>query len=633
MSGWTWLQSNSAADVNGSSASVSYASNLASVSKLIAAVSISGSTRTASSVKDAAGNSMTQVGAVLLNGGGGGQVTLWAMDTPSGDAGTKPAITATYSGPCLSALLIQEVAGLAVGNTLAAMVDGTAGTNAGTGGSSTGSPAYASAAANEYKVSVYGDDGGPETWTVPAGLTADANSVNSDGNADVALGYGNSSGGTESASWALTGTAADWGTILVAFKLASAAPPPSRVLVTVPLLPYRVPLLVPPRVITGPAAGPVHISSADTGHGAGAAAQLHVALSGADSAHGAAGVPVIRPQAAGAADSGHGAAQGVIRVSAAATGHGAGAVSALHVTLTGADTGSGTASGSVSAGAVVLARVITAPPRPEPITWALPPLVIPVPAAAAGPASSGDGGTGRAGILPRITLQGAADSAHGSGQGVIHVSAAASGHGAGLGSPPGTHTITAADSGHGQGSGIFVVVAAAAGHGTGGAAQLHPRGADSARGTAAALNAWPSAGGRARGTAAALNAWPEAFAAGHGRAAVLPLHRAGAAAGAGAGAVQDIGIWTYLPPSWRAGGRLGWQVAARGPDGAEVVVLETARPSGAALALAARISRAREVRRITAGDSACGSGAVAVQPVAVSVWVIEAAQVSVQVEG
>ena len=74
-------------------------------------------------------------------------------------------------------ILLQEVSGLLAGNTTA-MADGTLASLGGVGSSgSTGSPSYTSTASSEFLVSVYGDDGGPLTWTKPAALTSDANSV------------------------------------------------------------------------------------------------------------------------------------------------------------------------------------------------------------------------------------------------------------------------------------------------------------------------------------------------------------------------------------------------------------------------------------------------------------------------
>ena len=223
---WGFVQSaSSAATAAATTKAVTYTTaNVSSGTKLIALTSlfINGGNTTVTSVKDGAGNSMTLIGRETFTQG---DVAMWAMDTPAGDVGTKPTITATLGLSADCSILVQEVSGLAVGNMLAAMIDGTLGAINGTGGASTGSPTYVSSAANEYMLAAYGDTGGPETWTKPAALTADPNGINSNSNDDVALAYGNSTNGTEVGSWALTGTSTTWGALLVAFKLAGAAPP------------------------------------------------------------------------------------------------------------------------------------------------------------------------------------------------------------------------------------------------------------------------------------------------------------------------------------------------------------------------------------------------------------------------
>lgn len=213
-----------------SSTAVAYGTNLSSGTKLIAVTStynFNPGTYQIDSVKDGAGNSFTLCGRTQVTSSGiiFSDVAVWALDTPAAEVGTKPTITARMKNGLKAqiGILVQEVSGLIVGNTLA-MLDGTAGVASGTGGSgSTGSPAYTSTASSEYLVSIYGDDGGPVTYTKPAALTADANNVNSSSNVNVAIAYGNSTNGVEAGSWALSGTAADWGTILVAFKLSSSS--------------------------------------------------------------------------------------------------------------------------------------------------------------------------------------------------------------------------------------------------------------------------------------------------------------------------------------------------------------------------------------------------------------------------
>ena len=224
---WSHLQSVSKAATGTSSSSQSVTfttANLTSGSKMICAIgwaSGSAQTVTVSSVKDGAGNAFTRM-AGAPNAGGPSGCDLWQLDTPSGDAGTKPTITAQFSGSVQASMLVQEVSGLATGTTTAAVLDGTAGTKTGAGGSSTGSPTYSSSVSNEYLVTVYGDDGGPETLGTPSPPgTKDTATVSANSDADVGIGYGNSTGTTEAGSWPLSGSSAEWGVILVAFQLAA----------------------------------------------------------------------------------------------------------------------------------------------------------------------------------------------------------------------------------------------------------------------------------------------------------------------------------------------------------------------------------------------------------------------------
>lgn len=226
---WARVQGNKTAATASAVSSVACAyvtANVSSGNKLIAVTSTStqtGTTTTVATVKDGAGNSLTLV--KRISAGGSPilcDVALWALDVPAGDVGTKPTLTATLSGGTANmGIVIQEVSGLAAGNTLAAMIDGTGGVLSGSALGATGSPSYASSVANEYLVAIEGDDGGPITWTAPSGLTVDANAVNSNGFSNTAIAYGNSTGGTEAGSWSLAGSTAEWGVILVAFKLAS----------------------------------------------------------------------------------------------------------------------------------------------------------------------------------------------------------------------------------------------------------------------------------------------------------------------------------------------------------------------------------------------------------------------------
>ena len=211
---WNRLQSASGADATTSTSVVAtYTSNLGSGNKLIACVQTGGSSVT---VKDAAGNSFVQLASVTPSGGV--PLYLFALDTPAGDVGTKPAITASWLASVRGCIIIQEVSGLAVGNTLALMIDGTPGTTSGSGGSPIGSPSYSSTVAGEYLFSVVATDT-TDTWTAPANLTADTANIAGNGFNNIAIGYSNSTGGTESAAWTQTATGNAWGSILCAFQL------------------------------------------------------------------------------------------------------------------------------------------------------------------------------------------------------------------------------------------------------------------------------------------------------------------------------------------------------------------------------------------------------------------------------
>ena len=215
---WSRVQSNSGSSSPATSVTVSYTSNVSAGNKLIALVSSDLGSGSITSVKDGAGNSFTQVASAAI--AAQVLVTLWAMDVPAGDAGTKPAITALFSVSSDLSMVIQEISGLAPGNTLAAMIDGTAGTATGTA-SPTTSPSYSSTAANEYLVCCFGDNLFSDTYTDPAGYTADP--ANTTGSVvHVAICFKNSSAGAESGSYSFTG-AAHYGVALVAFKIAASS--------------------------------------------------------------------------------------------------------------------------------------------------------------------------------------------------------------------------------------------------------------------------------------------------------------------------------------------------------------------------------------------------------------------------
>jgi hypothetical protein len=206
---------------SGSSTVATYTSNVSSGTKLIAYFSAFGSSSfTITSVKDGALNTMTQVG-FLYSATSGTGTGIFAMDTPAGDVGTKPVITALMSNSQFGSMVIQEVSGLAVGNTLGAMVDGTAAATGFAAGASHAQPAYSSTAAGEFLVSFCGDQGGPQTMTKPAAYTLDANAVNNNSSADCCPAYANSANGAESGTWSYSGSTIGSNIMVVAFQLAA----------------------------------------------------------------------------------------------------------------------------------------------------------------------------------------------------------------------------------------------------------------------------------------------------------------------------------------------------------------------------------------------------------------------------
>lgn len=221
---WSVLQSKSAANAGSGNVAVTFTTaNLTAGTKIIAWIEVSCSTNfttVVSAVKDGALNSWTQL--AQKDNGAHTSIFLFALDTPAGDAGTKPTITATVGTNFGAAILVQEVSGLLAGNT-SAMLDGTPGVANGTTSPAT-TGALTTAIANEFLTVAYGDPGDTITVTTPGGWTADATNVGPSSQQDLSVYTKNSTGAAESASITLSGTAADgWNTILAAFKLAAAA--------------------------------------------------------------------------------------------------------------------------------------------------------------------------------------------------------------------------------------------------------------------------------------------------------------------------------------------------------------------------------------------------------------------------
>jgi hypothetical protein len=219
---WSVLQSKSAINAGTGNVAVTFTTaNLSAGTKIIVWVEVSASTspQTAvTAVKDGALNSWTQLRVASNNSSGA--IFLYALDTPAGDVGTKPTITATINANFGAAILVQEVSGLLAGNT-SAMLDGTPGIATGTTSPAT-TGALTTAAASEFLTVGYGDPGDSITVTTPGGWTADGQNVGPSTQQDLSVYYKNSTGAAESASLTLSGTAVDgWNTILAAFKLAA----------------------------------------------------------------------------------------------------------------------------------------------------------------------------------------------------------------------------------------------------------------------------------------------------------------------------------------------------------------------------------------------------------------------------
>jgi hypothetical protein len=212
--------------LDGSSVTATFSTaNLSAGSKIIVHASGGGTgTPAITSVTATGGNTLTQIGAASQ---GNARIYIYACDASgaggSSMVGTKPTITATWSGSAGLGLVIQEVPGLLAGNTTA-MVDGTPGTLTGTA-ASTGSPTYSDTTAGQYKVASYGDFGNGVTVVKAAAWTADANNVNASTSANCFVQYISSSGGTDTDGFTSADTSG-WAIVEVAFKLASGAPGP-----------------------------------------------------------------------------------------------------------------------------------------------------------------------------------------------------------------------------------------------------------------------------------------------------------------------------------------------------------------------------------------------------------------------
>lgn len=429
---WSVLQSNSTAQTPAATTfAATYSSNLGSGNVLLAAVSLSGA-RTISSVKDGANNSFTLIGTVNLNNSSSqGVCALYALATPSGDVGIKPTITATLSSSTVGSIWIAEVSGIQ------AVTDGSAATAFGAAGACT--PTYSDTAASEFFITVFGDNGGPETSSVTGGWTVDSKSINTNADANCVVAYGNSNNGTETNAWTSTGSTTQCGAVAVAFKLSSGGGPTvaQPVIVTAPWHQLPAPPAIPAQIM--PVPGNLAPSFTDPGAGVDA---LTVATALTDSGAGSDSltvtpwipqpftvrlvpppVPAIPPQLmplppvtpVALADAGTGS--DALSVAVAFTDSGTGADSlapapALADSGTGADTvavapqladsATGADALSTSVTSQPSALVLT-PPQPVPAVPHIPPQLAPLAAATSAP-SLPDSGAGSDTLTNAVTL-------------------------------------------------------------------------------------------------------------------------------------------------------------------------------------------------------------------------------------
>jgi hypothetical protein len=226
---WSVLQSFASSVVTTTTASATPGSNLSSGSKLIAFCGMGyygTPAQLPSGVKDANSNVFTRV--AYANGTAGSStfypsISVWVLDTPSGDVGAKPAITVTGpAGPAGLWILVHEVSGLLAGTTAA--VDGTPGTFEGAiSGTSVAQPSYTSGAASELLYSLGCQDGISDSLSI-SGYTLDTHSPQPGSNAQGQVAYKNSTGGAESGTWTYSSTSGgDTAFLVLAFKLAAVA--------------------------------------------------------------------------------------------------------------------------------------------------------------------------------------------------------------------------------------------------------------------------------------------------------------------------------------------------------------------------------------------------------------------------
>jgi hypothetical protein len=229
---WSVLQSaaTAATGSSGTSVSTSFATaNLTAGSTIIAAFSAASSSTTPTTPTATCGGvSMVLLAQGTSTGGVGSQTltALFALNTPAGQVGTQPTVQGQWTHGAFTSMVIEEVSGLITSTTQAGFTDGTPAVKVNTSGTNPATSAsYSSTASNEFLIFVYGDDGGPATLgALSTGYSTDTNNVSANSHSDLGIGYKNSGNGSESASWALSGSLAGQVTILTGIQLAPAAP-------------------------------------------------------------------------------------------------------------------------------------------------------------------------------------------------------------------------------------------------------------------------------------------------------------------------------------------------------------------------------------------------------------------------
>lgn len=212
--------------------------------KILCGVSMgTGVTTNVTGMQDGSGNVMIKIAAVT---DASVDLELWAMDTPAGDIGTTPTITVSVSPGANINMLLEEVGNLAVGNTLAAMIDGIAGTNISNNIAIPNNVAYSSTAVGEYLALLGADDGESITYTIPTGYVDDPNSINNVTSSALSIAHKSSTGGSESTHYTTSSTEPEWAQILVAFKSAGSTPPPAVPDTSAPTVDPPFSFLLPP---------------------------------------------------------------------------------------------------------------------------------------------------------------------------------------------------------------------------------------------------------------------------------------------------------------------------------------------------------------------------------------------------